>query len=300
MSDGELAHLVTEIKPRSQLVVPMRARGRVVGCLLLVMADSRRRFEHGDLPRFQELADRLGLMTDNAILFAAAGEARRQAEMTGGRLEVLQQATAGAAQALTVEEVLGTPSTPGLLHSAPLRDGWRCQSTDGVELLHEKWWGVGAGHSPPGSSTISEASVRICGAHRQAALVPQCRPVDPAVSGGPASCPGGVLLDRRRAHQLGPGTVGALGAGFSQSDLLGGGPLVLAALAAVTARSMERARRYEEQHDAAQTLQQSLLPRILPRVPWLTPRPVHTGAGADRGGWRLVRRHTSRTRTGWR
>ena len=71
--EPDLADLVAEIAPRSQLIVPMRAHGWVVGCLLLAMAESGRRFSYGDLPRFQELADRLGLMTDNAMLFGRPG-----------------------------------------------------------------------------------------------------------------------------------------------------------------------------------------------------------------------------------
>ena len=289
MNDDELAHLVTEINPRSQLVVPMRARGRVVGCLLLAMADSRRRFEHGDLPRFQELADRLGLMTDNAMLFAAAGEARRQAEMTGGRLEVLQQATAGAAQALTVEEVLENAVDSGLAALGAVAGWVAVPSTDGVELLHERWWGVGAGHPP--------ARVRQLSARHPFAYVVR--------TGRPLWYPDADLLTRRFPEglhpvpavfssiavvpiNLGPGTVGALAAGFTQSTGFSAEDRsFLAALAAVTARSMERARRYEEEHDAAQTLQQSLLPRILPRAPWLTlharyiPAQERTAAGGD-------------------
>ena len=124
----------------------MRARGRVVGCLLLAMAESGRRFAHDDLSRFQELADRLGVMTDNAMLFEAAGEARRQAEMTGGRLEVLQQATAGAAQALTVEEVLDNAVDSGLAALGAVAGWVAVPSPDGVELLHEKWWGERPGN----------------------------------------------------------------------------------------------------------------------------------------------------------
>jgi hypothetical protein len=131
LGDSGLAELVAEIQPRSQLIVPMRARGRVIGCLLLAMAESGRRFAADDLARFQELADRLGLMTDNAMLFAAAGEARRQAETAGGRLEVLQQATAGAARALTVGRYSKTPSTPGWPLSMPTSDGWPCHLSTG-------------------------------------------------------------------------------------------------------------------------------------------------------------------------
>ncbi len=287
--DGELAGLVAEIGPRSQLIVPMRARGRVIGCLLLAMAESGRRFGGDELPRFQELADRLGLMADNAILFTAAGEARRQAEMTGGRLEVLQQATAGAAQALTVEEVLDNAVDSGLA-ALGAAVGWvAVPATEGVELLHEKWWGKEAGRSRS--------------RHRR---LPSSHPFAYVVrTGRPLWYPDVDLLERRFPDgldpiqevlasiavvpvNLGPGTVGALAAGFTERATFSSEDRsYLAALAAVTARSMERARRYEEEHEAAQTLQQSLLPRILPRVPWLRlharyiPAQERTAAGGD-------------------
>jgi PAS domain S-box-containing protein len=288
LGESGLADLVAEIHPRSQLIVPMRARGRVVGCLLLAMAESGRRFGD-DLPRFQELADRLGLMTDNAMLFAAAGEAKRQAEMTGGRLEVLQQATAGAAQALTVDEVLDNAIDSGLA-ALDADVGWvAVPSAEGVELLHEKWWGTEAAQ----------------GSSRRRHLPPKHPFAYVVRTGRPLWYPDAGLLTRRFPDgldpipsrfasiavvpiNLGPGTVGALAAGFTRRATF---PTedrsYLAALAAVTARSMERARRYEEEHEAAQTLQQSLLPRMLPRAPWLRlharyiPAQERTAAGGD-------------------
>ena len=289
VGDGELAGLLAEIKPRSQLIVPMRARGRVIGCLLLAMAESGRRFGRDELPRFQELADRLGLMTDNAMLFAAAGEARRQAEMTGGRLEVLQQATAGAAQALTVEEVLDNAIDSGLAALGAVVGWVAVPATEGVELLHEKWWGAEAGRSRTRHRRLSSS-------HPFAYVVR---------TGRPLWYPDADLLRRRFPDgldpiqevlasiavvpvNLGPGTVGALAAGFTERTAFSSEDRsYLAALAAVTARSMERARRYEEEHEAAQILQQSLLPRILPRVPWLRlharyiPSQERTAAGGD-------------------
>jgi PAS domain S-box-containing protein len=285
----DLADLVAEIAPRSQLIVPMHARGRVVGCLLLAMAESGRRFDQDDLSRFQELADRLGLMTDNAMLFEAAGEARRQAEMTGGRLEVLQQATAGAAQALTVEEVLDNAVDSGLAALGAVAGWVAVPSTDGVELLHEKWWG--------GETKQPTAGRRQFPPQHPFAYVVR--------TGRPLWYPDADLLTRRFPDglspipsvfssiavvpiNLGPGTVGALAAGFAhRATFSTEDRSYLAALAAVTARSMERARRYEQEHEAAQTLQQSLLPRMLPRVPWLRlharyiPAQERTAAGGD-------------------
>jgi hypothetical protein len=209
--------------------------------------------------------------------------------MTGGRLEVLQQATAGAAQALTVDEVIDNAVDSGLA-ALDADVGWvAVPSAEGVELLHEKWWGTEAFQGSSGRRQLPPK-------HPFAYVVR---------TGRPLWYPDADLLTRRFPDgldpipsrfasiavvpiNLGPGTVGALAAGFTRRAAF---PTedrsYLAALAAVTARSMERARRYEEEHEAAQTLQQSLLPRMLPRAPWLRlharyiPAQERTAAGGD-------------------
>jgi hypothetical protein len=209
--------------------------------------------------------------------------------MAGGRLEVLQQATAGAARALTVEEVLENAIDSGLA-ALDADVGWvAVPSVDGVELLHEKWWGT-------------EAAQRSTGLRH----LPPRHPFAYVVrTGRPLWYPDAGLLARRFPDgldpiparfasiavvpiNLGPGTVGALAAGFTRrATFPSEDRSYLAALAAVTARSMERARRYEEEHEAAQTLQQSLLPQMLPRAPWLRlharyiPAQERTAAGGD-------------------
>src|SRR3954464_14636438 len=52
------------------MVVPMRARGRVLGDIALASAESDRRFDDQDLATAQQLADRCALALDNARLFA--------------------------------------------------------------------------------------------------------------------------------------------------------------------------------------------------------------------------------------
>jgi serine phosphatase RsbU (regulator of sigma subunit) len=68
----DAAHLerLREVGFRSAIVVPLRARGRVLGALILALAGSERRFGPDDLAMAQELADRCALALDNALLFA--------------------------------------------------------------------------------------------------------------------------------------------------------------------------------------------------------------------------------------
>ena len=291
LGDSGLADLVAEIHPRSQLIVPMRARGRVVGCLLLAMAESRRRFSSDDLPRFQELADRLGLMSDNAMLFAAAGEARRQAEVTGGRLEVLQQATAGASQALTVDEVLDNAIDSGLA-ALDADVGWvAVPSAEGVELLHEKWWGTEAGQRPSGRRHLPPK-------HPFAYVVR---------TGRPLWYPDAGLLTRRFPDgldpipsrfasiavvpiNLGPDTVGALAAGFTRRATFPFGGSLLSGRACCGDRSLDgtgaavRGGARSRSDPAAESVAPDAPAGALAE----TARPVHPGTGEDRGGWGLV------------
>ena len=80
----EGAELMREIGPRSQIVVPLRARGRVLGALSLTMADSARHYDEDDLDLARDLGLRAGLAVDNARLYeeaqASAVAEQRRAE----------------------------------------------------------------------------------------------------------------------------------------------------------------------------------------------------------------------------
>jgi PAS domain S-box-containing protein len=82
----EGAQLMEAIGPRSQIVVPLRARGRVLGALSLTMAESGRRYTEADLDLARDLGLRAGLAVDNARLYeeaqaSAVAEQRRAAQL---------------------------------------------------------------------------------------------------------------------------------------------------------------------------------------------------------------------------
>jgi PAS domain S-box-containing protein len=66
----EQHELLREVGLASAMIVPLRARGRVLGTIALASAESGRRFTDDDLAMAQELADRCALALDNALLFA--------------------------------------------------------------------------------------------------------------------------------------------------------------------------------------------------------------------------------------
>jgi len=69
--DDEVLKLYRALRPRSTIVVPLRARGRVLGALTLVTEQPYgRRYEQRDLHLANDLAGRAGLAVDNARLYA--------------------------------------------------------------------------------------------------------------------------------------------------------------------------------------------------------------------------------------
>ena len=89
----EGADLMEAIGPRSQIVVPLRARGRVLGALSLTMAESGRRYGEADLDLSRDLGLRAGLAVDNARLYeeaqaSAVAEQRRAGAARRARYRV--------------------------------------------------------------------------------------------------------------------------------------------------------------------------------------------------------------------
>jgi signal transduction histidine kinase/CheY-like chemotaxis protein len=76
LGDPELARLLGEIGVASSLVVPLAARGRILGLAVLVSA--RRPYGEDDLAMAAELGRRAGLALDNARLYREARDAERQ------------------------------------------------------------------------------------------------------------------------------------------------------------------------------------------------------------------------------
>jgi PAS domain S-box-containing protein len=73
--DAEHLRLMRELGLRSAMVVPLVARGRTIGALTLVAAESGRRFGPVDLDLAEDLARRAALAIDNSMLFHREHEA---------------------------------------------------------------------------------------------------------------------------------------------------------------------------------------------------------------------------------
>ena len=110
--DAEHLRLLREWAPKSYLCVPLIARGKMLGAITLITAESGRRYGEADLELAEELAGRAALAVDNARLY---DETRARAERESlinrigqslrGSLDtarILQDATAAVGQALGV------------------------------------------------------------------------------------------------------------------------------------------------------------------------------------------------------
>jgi PAS domain S-box-containing protein len=69
--------MAREIGIRSVIIVPMRARDRILGTITLVAAESGRRYDEHDLTFLEELGRRAGGAVENAQLYTRAQEAAR-------------------------------------------------------------------------------------------------------------------------------------------------------------------------------------------------------------------------------
>jgi len=225
----EGAQLMAEIGPRSQIVVPLRARGRVLGALSLTMAESGRRYDEDDLDLVRDLGLRAGLAVDNARLYeeaqaSAAAEQRRAAQLDAlaaaslaihrtRRLEPRLQRIADQAR-----ELLGTERAV-----ATMRPGRADERT-----------------------AVSQAA--------------DPRPRE-AAGRERLSAP----LVARDGGDLGLIEVAAKRDGeFATSD-----EVLLEDLARIASLAIENARLDERERHIARTLQDSLLPRTLPEIPGL-------------------------------
>lgn len=75
--DDEHLELARSLGLRSWIVAPMLARGRIIGTLSVVTAESGRRYEDDDVRLVEELARRAAMAVDNARLYGEAGAANR-------------------------------------------------------------------------------------------------------------------------------------------------------------------------------------------------------------------------------
>ena len=104
-----------EVGFSSAMIVPLTARGRALGAIVLVAAESGRQYDERDLAIAEDIAWRAALAVDNARLFEDERRARQAAELARDRLDMLQQvvvALSGTTQLNHVADVVLTCFMP--------------------------------------------------------------------------------------------------------------------------------------------------------------------------------------------
>ena len=69
IKDDELLRILRELGLKSYVGVPLKVRGRTLGVVTFIAAESGRRFDYADLATAQDLADRAAVAIDNAQLY---------------------------------------------------------------------------------------------------------------------------------------------------------------------------------------------------------------------------------------
>ena len=78
VADRRFLELCDEVGAASSMIVPILARGRVLGAILLASTSPTRLYEDEDLAMAEELARRAGIAVDNALLYSEARDADRR------------------------------------------------------------------------------------------------------------------------------------------------------------------------------------------------------------------------------
>lgn len=96
--DADHLRLLRELGFKSEIVVPLAARGKLLGGLTFVYGHSNRRHTAADVELVEVLARRAALAIDNARLYRDARLARQEAEQAAMRIYLLQEITSALSQ----------------------------------------------------------------------------------------------------------------------------------------------------------------------------------------------------------
>ncbi|HEY9762986.1 MAG TPA: ATP-binding protein [Trichocoleus sp.] len=105
ISDPAYLEIMRGVGLRSCIISPLEARGRILGSISFVFAESNRRYRTVDLALAEDLARRAAISIDNARLFQETQRAQQAAEIAASRTARLQTVTAALSESLTPLQV---------------------------------------------------------------------------------------------------------------------------------------------------------------------------------------------------
>lgn len=104
--DADLLQFLRDMRLCSVISVPLQARGRMLGALSFMSAESGRRYDEADLRFAEEMGSWAALALDNAELYRQAEDARLGAETARGQLEALARVGDQIAVSLDPDQAL--------------------------------------------------------------------------------------------------------------------------------------------------------------------------------------------------
>lgn len=103
--DADHLRLLRELGFQSEIVVPLAARGKLLGGLTFVYGHSSRRHTAADVELIEVLARRAALAIDNARLYRDAQLARQEADQAATRIYLLQEITSALSHVRSLSEL---------------------------------------------------------------------------------------------------------------------------------------------------------------------------------------------------
>lgn len=268
--DEEHLELMRGLGLHSVMVVPLRTGERVLGAITLVSAESGRRFGTEDLEFAEELARRAGLAVENARLHRLEREARRQAQRANAQTLRLQRVTERLSAAVGSGEIVDVVLAEGM--AALEADSGRAYLREGDDLVLAGSRGtteealamlrrIPLADATPEADACGGDIVVLESVAEHRARYPFLSEEDTR-DGSRAL----IALPLASAGE----SIGAIVLGFRfPRPVLEADRELAATMARLCAQALERARLYEREHAIAETLQRSMLPGTLPRLPGL-------------------------------
>jgi PAS domain S-box-containing protein len=251
--DEEHLHIVQELGFQSYMCVPLLTRDRALGTFTLVSCSPDRRYGPADVELAEELARRAAFAIDNALLYQAALEARREAELAAERTAALQSVSAALAEALTPAEVAEVMVERGLTALSASAGSIVLLSPDRSELVILRAFGYADQIVEPWTRFPADAAVPLADAVRTGDAVFLTSPdeVDrrfPGLVSGQSSGNQGWAAIPLTVEGR---TIGAIGVSFPElRDFPEEERTFMLALGRQCAQALERARLYEAERSA--------------------------------------------------
>ncbi len=281
--DPELIEQRLRLGMASAVLLPLIARGTVLGVLSVLRGPDAPRYTAEDQALLEEISHRAGIALDNARLLAEEQASTR-------RLALLQAATAELSAAATPEQIVQAALRHGsVLLDTPAVAVLELRETGTLDLLAIT--GFDARGARDFATIPLDAPIPVSDAARE------CRPIWlETLADWHGHYPHLVEVTRELNNAtlaalplLTAGRcLGVLGFGFAQPRRFATADRDVAlSLAGQCAQALDRARLYQFEHEVAQTLQRSLLPATLPHLAQLAiaahylPGAQGAGAGGD-------------------